>query len=454
MSFNELDTLLKDQRMATPSSVPPSVAKAIDEALFYLPDRHSLIQSTRRKRATMYWAASFAVLGCVIIASALYESRTTAPGSTIQEPIELTQATSIRALLDLESTGSPFRNFLKNDKSNAAIASVVDQGVTLTVRDVIYDGYELSVRYSVSSEKDIEGYTLDGDLSMDGRSIGKIGYIQSEESGQLEHYYEKLDSEHYEGLVRTWKLSHSQYRPESFHLKLEVSKVGSLTGKWSLDIPAKKTSDIIVINPDLSKSSELGTLSLRKVELSPVSTQLNYAFKPGKVDRKASIGIELTDDLGYPYGSVINRDYKAFTRLEFGPVVAGAKTLIVRSFYYDDRNWQKAEPSDYIRTPMLKQPTQEEPLVLSLGEAGEMYITGIEYLSDRTIVHSRFDSTVNGAFQIEDENGNSLPLLLWGLGGDVEFKPIPRDAQLTFLTRPTFPHIYIPELELRVDLPQ
>jgi hypothetical protein len=102
---------------------------------------------------------------------------------------------------------------------------------------------------------------------------------------------------------------------------------------------------------------------------------------------------------------------------------------------------------------MNQLPTNAAPLELPLGEGGQMYITGIQYLADRTIVYCRTDD-IGAGFIIEDENGKQLPLISWGSGGAVEFEPIPQDAKLTFLSSPTTVRTYIPDLELRIDLPQ
>jgi hypothetical protein len=109
---------------------------------------------------------------------------------------------------------------------------------------------------------------------------------------------------------------------------------------------------------------------------------------------------------------------------------------------------------EYIHTALIAQPTQDKPLELPLGEAGNIQITQIDYLSDKTVVHYQYN--IDG-FGIEDENGRLLKVLSWGDGGYGEnvaqFEAVEPGTKLTFFTRAYHPVTYLPELELRVNLP-
>jgi hypothetical protein len=276
------------------------------------------------------------------------------------------------------------------------------------------------------------------------------------EYGYLEHKYERSDTGQFEGVIRTESLNYNRDISNSFQLKLDMTKIGDQTGEWSFDIPVKETAEQTILRPDLSKSSHMGSIQLNRVVLSSVSTQVNYHFTLGKIEDRTAIGVDLVDDTGVRYGSEILNfaigDQVSGSR-DFAPVTSGAKALIVRPFYYDNRYDRRLKEDEYFRTPMNQLPTDEAPLVLPLREAGKMYITGIKYLADRTMVYCRTVDSGTG-FIIENEHGNWLPLISWGSGGAVEFEPIPQDAKLTFLSRPTTVRTYIPELELRIDLPQ
>lgn len=446
MSSNELDALLRNERPAMPSNMPWSVAQRMEETLQALPTRDALKRGTQRIRRLAIAAASIAVIGGAVASFVLLskdkpsEIANLPPESTVEQ-----QAEFIR---------TPMLGSLVHDSNvNKNGPSVTDQGITLMVRDVIYDGSEMAIRYSVKSEKELDDFMIDASVTIDSRKIGKVGYLSSDELGSLAHRYEKIDSGQYEGYINTWKLSYGDYHPDSLLLKFEATRIGNQSGKWSLDIPVSKTPDITVVPYDLSVSAKEGTLELDRIVLSPVTTQIHYDFIEGELDRTSWLGVEVTDEKGVHYGGHIADNVGALGNLYLSPVTNGAKTLILRPFYDDFRNNEKIEIKDLYHTPMLRQPTEDEPLVLPLGEGREMYITGLEYLADKTVVHSK-STSVSGGFSIQDENGKLLPVLSFGSDGSVEFKPIPEDAKLTFLTRPTYPRTYIPKLELRVDLPQ
>jgi hypothetical protein len=166
------------------------------------------------------------------------------------------------------------------------------------------------------------------------------------------------------------------------------------------------------------------------------------------------VGVQVTDDKGYHYGSHISKNAADLGYMDLVPATNEAESLFIRPFYDDPRNNKQVELEDQFHTPLMTQPTVEDPLILPLGEAGELQITEIEYLADKTVVHTKQPNPSGAGFAIQDEMGDLIPILTLGMGGVTEFKPFPPDAEVTFLTRPTFPATYIPGLEARVDLPR
>ncbi|QJD87829.1 DUF4179 domain-containing protein [Cohnella herbarum] len=447
MSSNELDLLLRDGGLAKSSLLPSIVTKRIEETLHSLPARSTLERRTKRLRAYAITAASIAVVGGAF-ASYVVFSRDQPTDMAILPQRSATEHQS-------ETVRTPVIGSLLDDSDMEKNGpSVTDQGITLMIRDVTYDGYEMAIRYSVKADKEIDGYYMDAVLAMDNREIGKVGYVNSKEQNQLNHRYEKFDSDRYEGAINTWKLGYSDYRPKSFRLKVNATNIGGQAGQWSLDIPVSRTPDIIEINPDLTKKDDVGTLAIDRIVLSKLSMQLHYRFEHNGPDDESWLGVEVTDEQGYHYGSHVSRSDHDLGYMDLIPVTNGAKTLIVRPFYDDDRNNINIELADLYHTSMLRQPTEDEPLILPMGEAGDLKITKIEYLADKTVVYTKDPIPSGSGFAIQDENGNLVPIITLAIDGETEFKPIPKDARLTFLTRPTFPRIYIPELEVRVDLPQ
>ncbi|WP_256756671.1 DUF4179 domain-containing protein [Cohnella sp. WQ 127256] len=447
MSSNELDLLLKDGGTAMPLSLPSIVANRIENTLHTLPDRRAIESRTKRIRRLALMAASITIVGGTLASYFLFSRDQQSDIASLPQHNRLDYQS--------ELIGTPMMGSLLEDSVvNKDGPSVTDQGITLMIRDVTYDGYEVAIRYSVKSDKEIDGFSMDASLAMDTKEIGRVGYATSDEPGNLNHRYEKYDSNQYEGVMGTWKLAYSDYLPRSFHLKVNATSIGGQVGKWALDIPVTVTSDTTMIRPALLKTSKEGTLKVNRLILSRVSTQFSFNFEAGALGEQSWVGVEVTDDKGFHYGSHISRSADDLNYMDLLPVTDQAKTLIIRPFYDDFRNNKQVELEDHFHTLLVTQPTVEEPLILPIGEAGQLEITGIEYLADKTVVYTKQPNTSGAGFAIQDDKGNLIPIITLAIGGATEFKPFSRDTPVTFLTRPMYPRTYIPELEARIDLPQ
>jgi len=449
MSSNEIDALLRGCGPAKSSGVPALVVERIEDTLHKLPARSVLARSSQRLRRLAITAASIVVMGAAVASYVLF-SKEQPSGSS--DMARLSSNNPIAQPADFIRTAVP-PPLLGDSSMGKNGPAVTDHGITFMLRDVIYDGAEMEIRYSVRSDKEVEGYMMDANLTMDDREIGKVGYISAEKPGNLKHRYEKSGSGQYEGAIRTFNLSYSTYRPASFRFKIEITKIGDQAGNWSLEIPVSKIESTSASFFDLEKKAEEGTLTMRRIILSPVSTQLYYRFEEGELERGSWFGVEVTGDDGTFYGSHSGGSASSLGYMDLGPVASGTKALIIRPYYEDYRNTMQMVIKDLFHTQMLKQPTVDDPLILPLGEGREMYITGVEYLADRTVIHSN-SVPRGGGYAVQDEQGRMLQILTFGADGSIEYKPVPEDEKLTFLTRPTYPRKYIPELELRVDLTQ
>jgi hypothetical protein len=447
MKSNELDRLLSMKGLTTPADLPSIITQRIEETLLALPDRQKLVRENRRKRKWIHIPVAIALLGSIVMGVVYYYPLKT---SDRNQPLVIVPPSEKLNLIRTPVVGS-----LINDANEKTGPSVTDQGITFMIREIVYDGYEMVLRYSISSDEELKEFMMDAKIKMDDRTIGKVGYLQSGEDKYLDHYYEKANPRHYEGIITTTSLSYSDYRPSSTQVRLNITKIGGKEGEWSLDIPVKETSEITLIRPGASKSANQGVLQVHSVSLSPVSTQISYQFNLGEIKKNSAIGVDLTDDKGFRYGgAVLNLDIndRFIGWNNYQPVSAGATALFLRPYYFDNQYERLLRDDEYYRTEMNEKPTPDNPLRLPLGEVGELYITGFEYLADKTIVYCQSENTGAG-FAILDGEGKMLPILSWGSGGAVLFEPIPPDAKLTFLTRPTSKRVYIPELEIRIDLP-
>ena len=113
-------------------------------------------------------------------------------------------------------------------------------------------------------------------------------------------------------------------------------------------------------------------------------------------------GIEIIDDKGnaelkrfYNYTGSSTTEDKHYIygggKAIFDSLPDGKKTFTIRPYVDDSSNW-KWNP-DYIYKKLDHLPSESNPIVLSEGNAGEIFVTGIQFLKDRTIVSYRAAGT-------------------------------------------------------------
>lgn len=78
-------------------------------------------------------------------------------------------------------------------------------------------------------------------------------------------------------------------------------------------------------------------------------------------------------------------------------------------------------------------------------------MTGIEYLPDRTVIHTQPVDYMWG-LQLLDGEGNPIRRLSLNNDPDILFEPVSPDTKLVFVTFGRTAKKYIPELEINVDL--
>ncbi len=226
-------------------------------------------------------------------------------------------------------------------------------------------------------------------------------------------------------------------------------------------------ADTITLSPMIDRRNETLSITLTQVTLSSTDTEVRLNVeRPSGVN--LPIGYELTDDTGYiyqplgsdssfgptPRNSPVEKGTMTF---RFGPSYDKPDYLIFRPYEY-----RNAQGSDY-RVNVTSAPTPSRPLVLPQGEAGSVYVTGIEYGEDETVVRYYVEGEVPWeqayAFTLENEHGEQINRL------DSEFPtnpyryefikrypPLSPDESLTFVAKPVATRKYLGDLEIRVPL--
>lgn len=460
----EMDALLRHSAKGRGSTVPAVVANRIETVLAGLPDRAAPERGPRLRRA-----AAVAGIGALLVGgAAIGWGQLNSPASAIKEaqfsPLP-TIAGTVSSQTPTAAEGMRVVGQIMPEADGKTGPSVTDQGITVMIREVYYDNYELGVRYTVTSDKPIDGFAVDGELKLNGKSVGIFGRNLPDEASLqrwLQNRYENVGTGRYEAAVVTDLMSAGvlnayypdKLYPTDYNVQLQITKIGGTAGHWNFDIDSRsKLADTYSVHTE--RTSPVGTITLNSVALSPVSMKIDYDFKLGTIGDDDVVGVTVMDDTGRPYGGNGNLSFNEFgsadTSFNYLPLSPQAKSLRIRPYLYDKRRDYPALGTTF-RTEMTEPPTEQHPLRLPQGDADALEITGIEYLPDQTIIHTKYDDS-SGGYQLLDAQNKPIPLLSWGDGTGGKFAPVSPDQKLVFVSYTTAKWRFIPELEINLDLP-
>ncbi|CAM3985856.1 DUF4179 domain-containing protein [Cohnella lubricantis] len=423
-------------------AVPAVVADRIDEVLEGLPER------TKPERAPRWRPLmGFAAAGLAIAVVAVFAGQRDWSGMLPQSP-------SHSAVIGVVGEIMP-------EADSMTGPSVTDQGITVMVREVVYDDSYVGLRYTVSSDRQIDLSKVDAELQLNEQWAGYIGSIpEGKITGPLYDRSQRMEDGTYEGVVITpsqtalapQELSPILMKVIPHSVQLNINKIGDVAGDWSFDMPVQSGKWRTVAG-SVSRTNANGTFHLNKVMASPVSTQLWYGHTLSGFGESDNLGVEITDDTGQINEEVLStRNPLDFDneKINLPPLPKDAKSLRIRPFVFNLAQFE-AKPVSF-RTEMKEPPTESRPLKLPLRDTDTVDVTSIDYLPDRTIIHMQPVDYI-WSLQLLDGEGNPIHSLAWNNGTDAVFEPVAPDTKLVFVTFGRTAKKYIPELEINVDLP-
>jgi hypothetical protein len=263
-----------------------------------------------------------------------------------------------------------------------------DHGITVTITDVLYDHGQLDIGYTVSP---VHSDDSNGGLIPLGRESGGMEFFVDgkplEAQGIATQNPTKSD---YEGLVNLYP---SEPLPDSFNLQIAIHKVGNQRGDWSFTVPVsrqKADSATRTYLPMVTHTFGQTQVTVKKVKIAPATTEIDYEvimpaaeWKPvflNVVDDKGRLLQSLTGrPLGalYTNGGMETREFEAlYDSIDLSP-----KYLIVIPWSPLSKN-----PSAQVSAPI----TGRFPITLNEGALGQVTVTKIDFLANRTLVHYRY----------------------------------------------------------------
>jgi len=337
--------------------------------------------------------------------------------------------------------------------SSRSSVSVENQGITMTITEVLYDGILLSIGYVIEGGSDIRPERPE--LYVNGKSFN----FSSGARGQ------EIKDSIYAGLV---SYKPSEALPDQFTLKLEYNKMRDwgnkvdaspaiVNGNWTFEIPVKKLTEGIYTKAFTDNNApqvQSGDTSLeaRQLSFSPALTSVDIdLIEPvelGEIPFRENL-FQIIDDrgvilqyLGASSSSQSNDGDKLRLtefRLEYAPVDQIPEYLIVRP-YVNIHAESNTEPV-YHRAAL-----GELPLTLSQGAVGSVTISKIEFDTDDTSIYYSVEGSnpyeQASSVWIEDETRTkyrgTTPQLVKAEPEQYSFvmklPPIDKQTRLTLLT--------------------
>ncbi len=278
-----------------------------------------------------------------------------------------------------------------------------DNGITLTMNEVFYDGTRLTFGYTheaLFALGELERPTI----WVNGKEIN----FSSGSSGEF------ITPAKYKGTIN---ITPTEELPEEFELKMRIDAVGLIPGKWEFAFPVKQSNIVTVIRPTAMKAIEEAEVKIASLKLGPAGTNIVVNVTADENQNKLDIyglnffvldekGNVLDQVSGSGQGEVENGKEIVKLNYLFTPLKEGTKKVKIIPYtrVFED-----------IDEVALKLDGQSLPTVLDQGESGEVIIEKLEQEGDKTVIFYEVKSdfiTDNYASHnpvwLEDGKGNNL----------------------------------------------
>jgi hypothetical protein len=397
---------------------------------------------TKHQKKWMYGVSSAAVVSLCIIGSGFFSP-------TMAETLKKVPILSHI----FETYGDPgLKEANKLGLSTPVTQKATDQGITLMIRDILFDGTRLSIGYKEYSPDGLPGL----DFSKPRFRMDVSGWDQ-QESG-----IEMVNKNEVRGVWNLAWLENSPL-PDHFNLSMKVSQIGDKKGEWKFELPIQKIeTPTKALTPMLTKKNKDIALTVQSVSLSPRGTDLQFrtVSPPNAV---TNMFYQVTDDRGVPLlmleGGGSNTEESGDTtyvfqnRYLFTPAKEMTKYLLLRPYTDGYKNGDITVP---LQTQL--------PQTVQQGKIGSFTIHRIDFLENRTVLHydvigdNPYDQA--GTVWLMNEKGKKLdgkgPLLIGVQNGRYSFvqdyPKIENKEKLKVLTYSMNHLRYFKDLEVKIPL--
>lgn len=282
-----------------------------------------------------------------------------------------------------------------------------DNGITLTMNEIFYDGTRLTFGYTQESLFAI-GELERPTIVVNGKEIN----FSSSYSGNF------VTPQKYKGVI---DINPTEELPEEFNIKIRIDAVGPIPGKWEFEFPVKQSNEVTVIRPQEVKMIEQAEVQITSLKLGPAGTDLAVKITMDEENNMLDpymLDFYILDEEGDILDIVSKSGHgetengKAVDNLDilYTPLKEGTKKVSIIPYIIPMTEGNAEEDSMLLDD-------QSVPFVLDQGDFGKILITDITYLEDKTIVYFdiQSDAIVDNRLSInpiwlEDANGKNLIL--------------------------------------------
>ncbi|GAA0374660.1 DUF4179 domain-containing protein [Bacillus horti] len=402
MNHSEMDSQLKRQLKRVNSDTPEIIYQRIDQTLQQLPVNRKL------RRHVALTACAFILCFVGLTVSAFFSPAVAQSLQNLPFLSTIFQKSGDEGLRQASSQG--FTDEIKQ--------SVNDQGLEITVDEVLYDGSRIAIGYSITDNGEYGTSHPDKlkhfNQMYEGRSFYQASildqYIEISEDDFIGIKEMKLSINGEETAAFT--INNTIYRspqkqhyigfssmrlptdlPDEFTLSLSIQEIGQLQGDWSFHFPVSRViADQSTTSHSLEMEETIGdaTLSVTGVNVYPSSTAIHYS-------------------LSYPSDGMTHQyleENELFFRVqdEHGidmiRQVRGTRLIVTENMITEEfTTWINPLSANHSFVTLQPQVLNRQaiqfnsapfpdtfPLIISQGDVGELQINDIKHFEDRTLV--------------------------------------------------------------------
>ena len=337
--------------------------------------------------------------------------------------------------------------------------TVIDKNISLTMKDIFFDGTRLSISYIQKSPNEWDDL---GELKL--KVNGKEINFGDSRTGEF------LSDNQYAGVIN---IRPTEELPDSFNLSISLENIGKVTGDWNFEIPVTKSKEAVkTIQTNQTMDYKDTKVTVKTVKIGPAGIKLSVDLtssageNPQMVDDSLLLfnllndkGESLTSSGGSGSGNdeggkhVMNMEYS------FSPLEESSEFITISPFLIPITIEDSTRIEQLLHLNKL-------PISLNQGEMGKIIVTDVKYQKDKTLLYFEVvsDFPYDGHFQfnklwLEDKAGNNLESESKGYPERIkqntyvqEFKHINKNEPLKVVTI-KMPNIEVlKEMEMKIPL--